>query len=401
MRVLLLNTYPRGGGAAVAAERTMLALQGAGIEVRMLTVEDFPQQHKVAFLAEKLDTFRVVRYDRSRLFRFSPASFGVNISKHPWIEWADVIHIHWVQQGFLSLRGIEELLQLKEKKIFWTLHDFWALTGGCHMPYISDGEGNDNWCHAFQTHCGHCPLTHSKKLKDRAFRVFEAKSRMPLERIHLLGVSEKMVRFAKQSPLFREARISLLHNMIDLERYQPSTERSLGERRILFVAARLDDPIKGMDRLKDALRIAVRHSEHFEREAHLILVGKVKNTRALDGIPIKYTVLDELTQEELIAEYQRASVTVSASRFETFGLTLLESIACGTPVVAFDVGGISDIVNEANGRLIAPYNVEEMALAIIENSELHLTRDRQSIARSVSAFGTDQIVRQLIALYTN
>ena len=94
MKILLLNTYPSGGGAAVACQRTMALLSQAGMEVRMLTITEFGWQHRVSFLADRLDTLRAVGYQRKNLFRFSTARYGLDIAHHPWVAWAEVVHIH-------------------------------------------------------------------------------------------------------------------------------------------------------------------------------------------------------------------------------------------------------------------------------------------------------------------
>lgn len=401
MKVLLLNTYPRGGGAAVAVRRAQEALERAGIEVRVLWGTDFGLGQKAAFYVERWEVFRTVRYNRSRLFRISTASHGVDISRHPWVEWADVIHIHWVQQGFLSIRGLERLLSLKGKRFFWTLHDLWALTGGCHIPYIIDADGETSFCEAFRGHCGSCPLLGSRQLQDRSFRVFEEKATLPLEKVHVVGVSRALATYARESKLFGQSRVTALPNPIDLTRFQPRAVAPSDERKLLFVAARADDPVKGLDLCRDMLVRAARHSEHFEREAHLYIVGEVKDRSALEGFPIRVTHLGRMEQAELIALYQEATLLLCTSRFESLVTTLVEGIACGTPAVAFEVGGMADIIRpeSGNGALIPPYDLDVMALAVVEWSELQRPRDQQAIAATVSHFAQEVIGQQLVALY--
>lgn len=402
MKVLLLNTYPRGGGAAVAVRRAQEALERAGMEVRVLWGTDFGLRHKAAFFAERADVFHAVHYNRSQLFRFSTASRGVDIAHHPWVEWAEIIHIHWVQQGFLSLRGLQRLLSLQGKRFFWTLHDLWALTGGCHIPYVIGQDGQTSFCEAFRSHCGHCPLLGSRKMQDRSFRVFDQKAQLPLHKVHVVGVSHALATYARHAKLFAESRVTALPNPIDLDRFKPQPPSSPTiERKLLFVAARADDPVKGLDLCRAMLRHAVRHSEYFEREAHLYIVGEVKEHAALEGFPIRVTHLGRLEQAQLIQLYQEATLLLCTSRFESLVTTLVEGIACGVPAVAFEVGGMADIIQpeQGNGALIAPYDLEAMALAVVEWSELQRPRAPFAIAATVQHFAQEIVGQKLVQLY--
>lgn len=401
MKALLINTYPHGGGAAVAVRRAKEALEGAGIEVRVLYATDFGWRYRASFLTERADVYRTVRFDRQKLFRISTASTGIDLSTHPLVEWADVIHLHWVQQGYLSLRGLRRLFSLEHKRFFWTLHDLWALTGGCHIPYIIGSGGSTSFCHAFATHCGKCPLLGSRQPMDSTYRVFEEKCTWALERVHVIGVSHAVSALARQSRLFGKGKVSTLPNPIDLSQFSTRDVPPATERKLLFVAARADDPVKGLDLCRDMLCRAAKHSPHFQREAHLYIVGTVKDPQALEGFPIRVTQLGTLTQADLIRHYQEATLLLCTSRFETLGYTMIECMACGVPAVAFDVGGISDIIqpDSGNGALIPPYDTEAMALAVTEWSELHRTVDPQAIARTVHHFSHEVIGEQLVKLY--
>lgn len=413
MKVLLLNTYATGGGAAVAARRMLEGLLTAGVDAKMLVASHLPQgadeeissirafRHRVAFLAERLEVFRQVRYDRKYLFRYSSGNYGVDISDHPWVQEADIIHIHWTQHGFLSLQGLQKLLSLPRKKFFWSLHDFWALTGGCHIPYtIVDGE--TQFCQKFQRHCGECPLLHSKKAMDSSFRHFQKKSNSPLHKIHFLGVSSTVERMAKASPLLQGAEISLLPNFISPDTfYYNECDKSASERRILFVAARIDDPVKGLDLCEKVLKQAAELSWHFEREAHFIAVGELRNKSGLSQMPVRTTHHKRLSFGELRELYQTAHLTLSTSRYETFGQTLLESIACGTPALAFEVGGTSDIIRPGlgNGGLVEPYDIHRMAEELVLLTEPSRRHDRSAVAKSVQHFSSTSVINQLLHLY--
>ena len=345
---------------------------------------------------EKLGTFIRVR-DRSLLFRFSDATIGLCIAHHPWIHWADVIHIHWVQQSFLSFSGLHDLLQLRDKQFFWSLHDLWPLTGGCHSPYVIRG-GETELCDRFLHGCGCCPLLGSHRSDDHTARHFARKSELPLERVHFLGVSHSLVGQAQASPLVSQ--VSYLPNFYDPQLFHPGEKVAEKNVRLLFVAARLDDPVKGLDLLRQVLEECCLLSETFRRRAKLTCIGTLKDPDSLRHWPIDVEHHDSIGQESLIDYYRSADLTLSTSRHETFGLTLLESLACGTPVCAFAVGGIPDIVRDGqNGSLVKPYDTSEMAQRLVEFFDQRRTYTTAELVQSVAPFAEPTVLRRLMALY--
>ncbi|WP_298631117.1 glycosyltransferase [uncultured Porphyromonas sp.] len=399
MKILLINTYRSGGGAAVACQRTMQLLRRAGVEVRMLTISEFGWRHRVSFLAERLDTLRAIGYRRQNLFRFSTARYGLDIAHHPWVAWAEVIHIHWVQQGFLSIGGLSELLSIKGKRFFWTLHDFWPLTGGCHIPYTIKASGETSFCQRFMEGCGSCPLLGGRRKDDDSSRLFQAKRRLPLEQMHLVAVSNAVAKAADASPLFRRSPITVLHNPIDLKLFCPDSIVRKREGNLLLVAARIDDRVKGPDLLLQMLRQAKALSEEWASKSSITLVGQIKDKSLLEQIPIAYQHIHRAEGEQLVQLYREASTILSTSRYETLGQTLVEGIACGTPAIAFGVGGIPDIIRpeSGNGQLIQPYDTAAMARAVVRSVP---PIGEGQIADTVRSFGIDTIAPQLLHLYS-
>lgn len=370
------------------------------MEVRLLTLADFGWRWRCAFVAERLDVWRAVGGNRQRLFRFSTASVGVPIERHPWVAWADVIHIHWVQQGFLSLDSLGRLLRMEGKRFVWSLHDFWPLTGGCHIPYQLDDEGETTFCTAFKSHCGRCPLLTSGQEKDRAYRIFERKSKLPLAQIHFLAVSSEVARVAREAVLTRGSKVTVVHNPLDLHLFKPAERERRQLFDLLYVAPQVDDPIKGVDLLRKVLEIAAEQSDDFRQNGRLCVVGKVKDQRLLGDFPIEIQTLGHVDQGQLIELYQRASLYLSTSRYETMGQTILESIACGTPALAFRVGGISDLIKEGvSGSLVPPYEVQAMADQLLEWTSGRSSLDRYEVSETVSAFAQERIASQLLQIY--
>lgn len=412
--ILLLNTYYSGGGAAVAARRLLEGLRSAGYDARLLVASPLPPEapdyvstvyswrQKAAFYTERAELFHSLRYNRTHLFRFSPATYGIDISRHPWIEWADVLHLHWLQQGFLSASGLEKILNLEGKKLLWSLHDLWPITGGCHVPYFVGTDGGTHFCTHYLHHCGNCPLLGSKGVQDQSYDLHERKSEWPLSRVHFLGVSEYVTHQVRLSSLTAGCAVDCLPNMIDPRLFHPVVpHRTSGRRTILFVAARPDDPVKGLDMCREVLERACYISEHFEREADFVCIGRPKSKSALANWPIPVRNIPVVTPEELVAHYREATLTLSTSRFETFGQTLLESIACGTPALAFNVGGISDIIRPqtGNGILIEPYDLDAMAHQLVLLSEAHRTQPSPSdISATVAHLHTSRVIDTYLSI---
>ena len=163
MNILLLNTSDRTGGAAVAANRLMWALRKQGVNVRMLVrdkgLDDDiiisvntsylrKQLNYVRFVWERFVIFICNLFSKKSLFQVSIADTGTDISQKDVFKKADVIHLHWINQGFLSLSDIKRIINTS-KPIVWTMHDLWPATGICHYPGV---------CRKYQTQCIACSL---------------------------------------------------------------------------------------------------------------------------------------------------------------------------------------------------------------------------------------------------
>ena len=137
-----MNTSERTGGAAVAASRLMEALNNNGVKTKMLvrdkesdalTVCTLPQTWRLRwhFLWERLVIWLHLRLRREHLFEIDIANAGTDITQLPEFQEANVIHLHWVNQGMLSPKDISSILR-SGKRVVWTMHDIWPATAICH-----------------------------------------------------------------------------------------------------------------------------------------------------------------------------------------------------------------------------------------------------------------------------
>ena len=350
---------------------------------------------------EKLQTLVELRGRRENLFRFSTASEGLyEVRRDPWFAWADVVHLHWVQQSFLSLSDLGKILECTDKKILWTLHDLWPLTGGCHSPYTVGANGETVLCERFREGCGRCPILRKtpRNPSDLSSRLFREKRAWSVGNVTFLAISRLMEVAIKDSPIGAKGETVFLPNFFD-----PSTffveKTSPRMRRILFVAARPDDPVKGLDLAKEALRKASERHPGFREEFRFTLVGTPKDDKILSDWPLPLERVPRASQAELADLYRTSTLTLSSSRMETFGMTLLESVASGTPVVSFAIDKPSTFLREGeNGFFAPPFDTGALGDCILRVCYPETPFDPVTVARTVEAFREDAVMERFIRL---
>lgn len=375
MKVLLVNTSERTGGAAVACHRLLDALNKQGVEATMLVRDKQtdnphvialrkPFYMKLCFLYERFVIWATNLFSRKNLFTVSIANTGADITRLPAFKEADIIHLHWINQGMLSLKGIRKILA-SGKPVVWTMHDMWPLTAICHHA-----QG----CNRYQTACQACPYLRFPSKNDLSHRVFNQKKKVYAQgNLHMVAVSRWLTTLAKQSNLLKGKEVTTIHNALSLNDFQPIAKADARKRLqlpdkhlIAFGAARIDDPIKGFDYLLEAIQTLIRRGDFEQEKLHLLLFGRIKDAKRLAEVPVSYTYFGHIEEkEQLSALYSAADVTVSASLYETFGQTLAEAQACGCPAVSFGNSGQTDIItHKENGYLAEAYNTNDLANGI-------------------------------------
>jgi len=412
MKVVLLNTSEHTGGAAIAANRLMKALIDIGIEAKTLTLNKQTDDENVVsiqssffkrqlallnFLWERWVIFLHNRFSRENLFRVSIANTGFDISRHPLVKDADIIHIHWINQGFLSLRTLKKLAS-SGKPIVWTMHDMWPITGICHYSW---------GCEKFTNECGGCPLLHSQKHKDLSYRIFKEKKFIAQSGIHFVAVSSWLKNMSLQSVLTKNLKISVIPNVIDIQIFHPSNKTSarknlslpLDKKIVLMGALRIDDPVKGFVFLKEAMRLVYVKNQ----DAVLVLFGNTKQQDVLNNISFPIIQMGFIKDTSTIAQlYAAADVNIVPSYYETFGQTITESMACGCPSVTFNNSGQTDIIDhQINGYLAKYQDSEDLAKGILwcfDNYKLLSTEARKKVENSYSE---DVVGKKYIRLYNS
>lgn len=264
------------------------------------------------------------------------------------------------------------------------------------------------WCNRYLTGCVDCPLMEEKRGRESkgtaaTSKLWQRKLQLPLERVQFFGVSSRVTReissyLTRYFPTAPMAKV--LPNSYDPKLFAPPTDPSTGRtprlQRLLFVAARLDDPVKGVDYLLSILHQALHRQPEWADRVELHLVGRFKHTPPT--FPISVVHHSELAPSELSGLYRQVDCTLSTSRFETFGQTLLESIASGTPAMAFDVGGTSDIIQSGhNGILVPPFELATYATHLLAPARF---ASPDEIASSVAPFRQEVVTQNLLQLYS-
>ena len=421
LKVLLLCTADLGGGAAESARRQLEALCQAGVDARMLVLKkqlNDPRITSVAsnlgrrwwgkfsFLAERLEIYLRNGRSRRQLFRFSSARFGFDLTTHPWVQDADVLHLHWINQGFLSLSSLRRLAQLG-KPIFVTLHDLWMGTGGCHLPLEFSSLGAQ-LCSRYALGCGLCPLLASHTEQDFSKSLLKKKSFLSQAPFRYIAVSTIEAQLFRQGQLMKGAPSPLvLPNPIDSDLFSPASgEREeppawyqAGRYYLTLVAARLDEEVKGPELLKQIARHLQANYPTLAEKTTLVLVGGMRDVEAFADLALPYVTLGTIRDPQAMAKiYRHSSLLLSTSLFETFGQTLVEALSVGTPVISFRCGGPEDIIRDReNGRLISPFDTKAYAEAIVSILERDPIRDSSAYSPKVCRESTRPFTARAVA----
>ena len=405
---LILNAADDGGGAARAANRLHKGLQRIGIDSKMLVQIKNGDDPTVAGPVTRigkgfgkirpyLDCSLLQLYPNRKRIIFSPSILPGRVPSKLSALNPDVIHLHWITGGFLR---VEDLRRFR-KPLFWTLHDSWAFTGGCHIPLD---------CTRYTQACGRCPTLGSSREHDLSRSVWRRK-RNSWQGLDLTVVtpSRWLAECARSSSLFRTIRIEVIPNGLDVTRFRPVDKELAREllslptdkKLILFGAEKsTTDTTKGFHLLVPALR---RLAGTNVREAELVVFGSADPVPSPDfGMKAHY--LGRLHDDVSLALlYSAADVFVSPSISENLPNTAMEAMACGTPCVAFNVGGMPDLIeHERTGHLARPFDPDELANGIawvLENKERWKTLSRRSREKVEREYAIEKVAARYADLY--
>lgn len=366
MRVLIVNTSERTGGAAIAANRLMEALNNNGVKAKMLVRDKQSSQISVVglspfwrpqwhFLWERFCIWIRLHLRRQHLFDIDIANTGTDITRLPEFKEADVIHLHWINQGMLSLKGIRNIL-LSGKRVVWTMHDIWPATAICHLTLD---------CRNFETQCQQCRLLPGGgSANDLASKIWHRKQKMlDDQHITFVACSQWLAGEAQKSALLAGQSVKVIPNPINtnvyrpLDRQQARRELSLpaDKRLILFVSQRTTNPYKGMQYLIEACRLLHQQYPDMSEQTGVVILGgqaeEVTSLLPFDAYPLGYVN----SEQRIVQVYNAADVFVLPSLSENLPNTIMEAMACGIPSIGFQIGGIPEEIDHLENGYVATY----------------------------------------------
>jgi glycosyltransferase involved in cell wall biosynthesis len=379
MKILIVNTSEKTGGAAIAASRLVKALCKQGIDAKMLVANKQTDSQRVValpshkryylcFLIERIIVWVANLLSKRNLYGVDVAAVGYDITRTPEFREADIIHLHWINQGMLSIPGIRKILE-SGKPVVWTMHDMWPCTAICH--YATN-------CTRYTTEegCSRCQELRFPSPHDLSNRVFARKRHLFAEhKIHFIACSKWLEQSAQISFLFRNQPIRCIHNAIDSSIFQhkgnnEDTEKTLATmnaarqelglpqapemRLLLFASLKVTDERKGFKYLVEAAKILHDKYVDLKNIGFVVLGNRSEEVESL--LPFPVYPLGYITDEHKMATVYRAcDLFVTPALFENLPNTIAEASACGTPCVGFNTGGIPEMIDHKQTGYIARY----------------------------------------------
>lgn len=373
------------------------ALKGQGVDVKILTMHAsnaLVNDHDIIVIKKTIwtkvykricETIWKVIFDRKYPQR-KPSIFdgGYDGIQYRYIKniiaEADVVHIHWALM-LINYRNLKEILRDK-KNVIWTAHDCWPLTGGCHHF--------DAGCDAYKYNCGKCPLLLSNNSRDITNLIMKAKRKVFLSNIVMIGPSRWISERMKESSLFCNSMVQTIPNALNCEKYLVKDRRSIREKygidanqKVIMVGAySMASPYKGYSYFLEILKKLSMNS--YLDKLLVITFGNIDDTEIYDGIETKHFGYIE-NEDKMVELYNLADVFLLTSVNENLPTVVMESMACGTPVATFDVGGVRDMVDhKKDGYVARKFDVEDLVEGIkwcIENgnsirSDMHMKMEK-------------------------
>jgi glycosyltransferase involved in cell wall biosynthesis len=401
MNVLHINRFDVSDGAAIAAYRLHQGLLTQAFNSRLLVGKAAISDSKIATIPDK---YPVATKLHQLMWRLGLSNLSIistfDIPKHKFYQEADILNFHNVLGGYFNYLAIPNLSN--EKPSIVTLHDMWSFTGHCTYSYE---------CERWKTGCGKCPYpdefpaigmdnTHIEwKLKNWVYR---------RSKLTIVAPSKWLVSQAKQSILNRFPIYHIPYG-IDTEAFQPLEPEQcrsllgipLNKKVLMFGAIHLNDRRKGGDLLLKTLQSL---PESLKAEIILLTMGycgdTISNSVGIPSVNLGYVNNDRIKS----IAFSAADLFIFPTRADNLPLVLQESLACATPIVSFNIGGVPDMVRpDITGYLAEPENTQGLSNGIIkllEDTKLRESMEQKCRKVALEEYSLELQAKRYIELYS-
>lgn len=408
MRILIVNTIEERKGSAVAAKRLMESLKANGIKVKMLVRNKQTDQTGVVspdrgwlqiwkFVWERIVIWKANRFKKNFLYDVDIANTGTDITSFPEFQQADIVHLHWINQGMLSLKNIQKILG-SGKPVIWTMHDMWPCTGICHFT---------KGCTNYQQECNYCPYIYGGGgKKDLSTRVFRKKKELyKMAPITFVARNRFLEEQARKSALLSGMTVMSIPNPVNTVHFKPRNKISSRKeldlpqnlRLILFNSSEVTE----RSFLVDVCKGLVEKYPGLKESVGLVIYGgHSERMQGLFSLPVY--ALDYMKEERRAHLYNAVDLLVVSFSRENLPGTIMEAMACGLPCVGADAGGIPEVIDHLHNGYIARYRSVEGFVEgihwILSEPEYEIL-SREAVRKVETEYSEECVARRYIDLY--
>lgn len=391
MKVLIISTTERTGGGAIAAKRLLTTLNKNGIKAKMLVRDKQTDDVNVASygniipkVMERLRLMCRLLKPFRQTWQYDLASDGIDILSTPEYKEADVIHLHWVNQGMLSLKQLRQML-LSGKRIVWTMHDEWPFRGIRH--YTEEGNAVEE--------------KNISALEERLFRTKQEIYR--LGNIRFVGCSQWITNLAQEA--MPNANVRHINNCIPHSIFHPQDRQDArkafslpqDQKLILFTCQKVTDKRKGMAYLLEALKYLN------EPKPHLVVVGGNTEDLLNSNLGIDKGNLHFIPyvngEKEMARLYSAVDCFVTPSLQDNLPNTIAEAMSCGTPCVGFNAGGIPEMISHMKNGYVAQYCDSKDLAHGIECALSHPEWKEAAMHSAAHDYSEDRVAKEYAKAY--
>jgi glycosyltransferase involved in cell wall biosynthesis len=407
MKIIHLNYSDISGGAARATYRIHHSLIKKGVTSQMWVNKKISEDWTVKEPSSKISRVlnevrpRLIRYILGKIFKTKDKVIHSSTLSSKWINHinnsdADIVHLHWIQNEMLSIKDISKI----KKPIVWTLHDMWPFCGAEH--YTDDNR----WLEGYNSN--------NRPDYESGFDLnrwtWQRKKKYWKTPIQIITPSNWLAKCVTKSVLMKNWPVSIVPNPIDTNSWRPIDKTFSREylnfpqdTQLLLCGSAIGssaDPRKGFDLIQSCLKLLLKNKQN--KNVELLIFGQSRPEMPQDfGLPVHY-VGNLQDETSLQCVYNAADVMLIPSRQDNLPNTAVEAHACGVPVVAFDIGGLSDIVkHQQTGYLAKAFDVVDFANGINwtlgHNKSMQLSKNARKHAELY--FSEDKIAQEYTSIY--